>query len=661
MAWLALTGQEDVKAVPHAAALSLFDVTRDLWQMPPQLTPSAWVEQNRVLSGAQTFSPGPWRHELTPYLRGLMDLLGLPDVEEVWFEKAAQVGGSEGIRCWMAWAMARAPGPMILVLPDENKGREVFAERILPMFREPGLVHLVSNKRGDEQLSVIRLLNGGILRLGWARSPSSLATHPARYAIGDEIDKWAQFSGRESSPVNLLIARTKTYPQTRKIVMTSTPTTADGEIHRGRERCAVQLRYHVPCPACGQFQQLVLDQLKWPAAAAGEDQFRHGERVRVSGAAEYECRHCAARWPDRPETRNPILQAGVWAVAEVAAELPEILRREDPGMGGVVRTGWPSGRSVGLVLSEINCPLVPWSDTAGAFIKAVGDLAAMMEFRNQRAAEPFEAQITHKTAGVFAAKAQRPGPEEGVLPRWTRKVLATADVQADRVYYVLRAWGPYFLSRKIRHGMLPAPKGDPQAFALLYAETLGSQFEIEGGGGKLGVELLGIDTRYRGDEVKMFSLRDTLRIRPLLGVASEIPGLVRAKPTTFNLPGRKANYKTFQYEVDVDQCRDWLGAQIEATVRIDDGRGELVEHEAWQLCGPDDGDYDRQLASTQKVLVRRGAGQPQERWQRIADGAPDHYFDCETYQRAVAQMARVEMLAVQRAGRRSWSERLKRK
>ena len=85
--------------------------------------------------------------------------------------------------------------------------------------------------------------------------------------------------------------------------------------------------------------------------------------------------------------------------------------------------------------------------------------------------------------------------------------------------------------------------------------------------------------------------------------------------------------------------------------------------EAWQLCGPSEPDYNKQMASEHKVLIRRGAAQPVERWQKVSAGAQNHYWDCEVYQRAAAAMARIEMLAARDSagGRRSWSDRLRRR
>jgi hypothetical protein len=56
----------------------------------------------------------------------------------------------------------------LLVLPDENVGRRIMANRILPLFRSTaGLRDLTTRTARDVQLNSITLSNGFTLRLGW--------------------------------------------------------------------------------------------------------------------------------------------------------------------------------------------------------------------------------------------------------------------------------------------------------------------------------------------------------------------------------------------------------------------------------------------------------------------------------------------------------------
>lgn len=624
----------------------------DGWSRPEGLRPSEWATRYRRLSPSQSFAPGPMRHEQAPYLVGVMDVLALDAVQELWFEKAAQIGGSEALRTWMAWALDQYPGPMLLVLPDEAKGRKIFGDRILPLCREPKLAARLSDTKGDVHKALVKFTHGASIQLGWSGSASSLASDPARYTVSDEVDKFAPFAGRESDPISLIRARSKSWGLQAKRAFLGTPTTADGPIHVGREKCAVQLRYHVPCPACGVYQVMTMDQLRWPSRKTkdrdGRDEAPHeqADRIESLGLARYHCLACDKPWEEKQKAE--IVQRGVWAAREVANRLAE-LARETPS-GGIVTAGWPTGVSVGMQLNELPCLWVPWSQTAAAFLRAADQLGPLMEFRNQRMAEPFESRIVHRPASVFSVKSER-GGAAGVLPAWTRKVLATADVQESHVYYVVRAWGPDYLSRRVAHGVLPAPRGDPAAFSLLYSETLGQTWPREQGGTRT-ADLLLIDARYRKEEVQRFTLRDLQRIRPIRGVDRAIVGWATARQTSYtppHSPGRK--FALFAYDVDVGQCKDWLAGQIEATVRMLSADGELMEHEAWQLAAPDDEDYNRQMASEQKVLIRRGMARPLERWVKVVEGAKNHYWDCEVYQRAAAHLAKVEFLTTGSAKR----------
>lgn len=50
------------------------------------------------------------------------------------------------------------------------------------------------------------------------------------------------------------------------------------------------------------------------------------------------------------------------------------------------------------------------------------------------------------------------------------------------------------------------------------------------------------------------------------------------------------------------------------------------------------------MASEHKVLMRKPGGRQAEVWMPVTQGAPNHYFDVETLQFAMADMMRVDLL-----------------
>ena len=89
------------------------------------VSPSVWAEKYRRLSRRQSHRPGRWQHDNAPVLKGLMDILVDPRVEELSLVKAAQVGGSEAVRNVIGWLAHYDPDPVLIVLPDENTGKRI--------------------------------------------------------------------------------------------------------------------------------------------------------------------------------------------------------------------------------------------------------------------------------------------------------------------------------------------------------------------------------------------------------------------------------------------------------------------------------------------------------------------------------------------------------
>ncbi|GMU83739.1 MAG: hypothetical protein AMXMBFR47_36090 [Planctomycetota bacterium] len=189
-----------------------------------------------MLTRMQSARPGPWRNDHAPYLAGLMDLCANRAVEELTIVKAAQIGVSETLRNVVGYYAHQEPDPVLLVLPDEQSGRKIVAQRIVPLLRDtPSLRQLFTDASRDIQLRHVTLANGFTLRLGWSGSPASLASDPCRIVINDEVDKFQPWSGRESDPITLGYARTQSYEGRRLIINCSTPTTAEGLIWKRYE------------------------------------------------------------------------------------------------------------------------------------------------------------------------------------------------------------------------------------------------------------------------------------------------------------------------------------------------------------------------------------------------------------------------------------------
>jgi len=207
------------------------------------LTVSEWADLHRMLSPKASSLPGPWRTSRTPYLREVMDALSdRSPVQRVTLMSSTQVGKTEVGLNWLAYIIHHTPGPMLAVLPTLEVRKRWVRQRLDPLTQEsPALAELMDSRRRRDAANSedMRDYPGGMLVIGGANSPASLASMPIRYVLLDEVDRFPWQVGAEGDPIGLIDERQKTFPR-RKTLLVSTPTVRD----------ASRIEETAPSPRC---------------------------------------------------------------------------------------------------------------------------------------------------------------------------------------------------------------------------------------------------------------------------------------------------------------------------------------------------------------------------------------------------------------------------
>ena len=590
-----------------------------MWSPPERLSVSEWTSKYRVIVSLDAAEPGSWKHDRAPYLRGIMDALADPEVEEVFVMKAARVGGSEVGRNALCYWIDQDPGPTLIVFPNESKAKEQIENEIEPLLRKlPRLAPYVTASPRDIGQERIELRHMRIYP-GWSGSPTTLADRTIRYVWLSEVDKFQPFSGREADPVSLAKTRTQTYGHRRKLYAESTPTTRNGAICRAFDAATDKRRYWVPCPRCGDFQVLAWAQVKWPHDPALSRR-ELAARIEADRSAWVECAICHGRIDEHDKPK--IVDLGEWRC---------------DGTPGPIRAFHLSG-----LLSMLG---LTWSRMAAHFLRAVaakdeGDIGPLMEFVTQRLGEPFEEQRDALAENVFESKRAK-GHAPGVVPRWAGTLIATADTQRDGFWYVVRAWGRGERSRLI-------DRGRAGSFAELEGALRGRAYPIEGWPGEaMRVHFLAIDAGGGGDansdtsltdEVYRFCQRHPGWAAPLKGWGGMGRPKAPVAPSriTYIPPGgRRSPYDVTVNMVDTQYFKGVLAGLI--SVAAADGA-----EEKWEVCEDIDEEYVSHMTAERKMAIRKNGGVV-ETWQRIG-GRANHFFDAEVYQLAAARMVKAEIV-----------------
>lgn len=574
------------------------DEVRKAWELPERLTVSQWADRSRVLDAANA-EPGPWHTERTPYLKGVMDALNDSNIEDITIMASTQCGKTESMLNMMGYVIDQDPGPMLLVMPREDDAKSISSKRVIPMLRNSVALRSHFTTNSDDITKMEITLDRMTIFLAGANSPAALAQRPIRYLFLDETDKYPLFSGNESDPIKLSTERTRTF-WNRKIVKCSTPTTEDGYIFREYES-SDRRKYYVPCPFCEKKQILLWSQVKWP------EKIRDPEEIKSRRVAWYECAGCKKKITDGMKQR--MLLKGEW-IAEGFAGEGEFRRSR-----------------AGFWINAIYSPWLSFSEIAAEWLNSYEKPELLMNFINSWLAEPWRENLG-KTHPDEVRKLQRLF-QAGIVPAEALVLTGGVDVQKDHFYATIRAWGYHqrswnILAVRVEHW--------EDVIQVMFRTSYASENpNID----PFPVRLTCIDTGYRTSEVYEIcsAWRDITRPvkgRDQLGGIPYRSNVIERFPDTGAIiPGGLA-----LYTLDTSYFKDKVKRLMQNTA-LDGPAG-------WFIHKNPSHDYVKQLCSEHKVIIRdKKTRRAREEWRPVSTHAATHFWDCEIYGTAAAEMLRV--------------------
>jgi phage terminase large subunit GpA-like protein len=242
---------------------------------PARLKVSEWAEQFAVLPHEGNEEPGKYHLARMPHQAAMLDDPLDPSVSEIFWMLASQFTGKTAcltIQClYAAQALKRS---MVMVRSTGDTAKEWMREKFIPMLEEtPCMAGLFKNPRVRDSgsTSLNRRFPGGSLKAIGAKSAMRLRGGSAGIVFQDEIDSYETLK-REGDPCALADRAAKTFSRAWKI-KSSTPTLKGfSRIDSGYESGDKQ-KYFIPCPVCGEFQDLKFSQLKFSFTAEEHARF----------------------------------------------------------------------------------------------------------------------------------------------------------------------------------------------------------------------------------------------------------------------------------------------------------------------------------------------------------------------------------------------------
>lgn len=565
-----------------------------------RVTVSQWADRYRFLAPVSSAEPGRYRTARTPYLRKIMDCLSVHDPHrKVVFVKAAQIGGTEAGSNFLGYCMHIAPGPVMFVQPTDDMVKRLSKGRIDPLIENcPELLQRVAPSKSRDSNNTInqKNFNGGVLIMAGANSAAGLRSVPIRYLILDEVDAYPQDLDGEGSPIDLAIARTRTFPN-RKIFMLSTPT-IEGLSAIEREFLETdQNYYHVPCPFCGGMQRLVFSNLKWEQG--------HPESVR------YRCEHCGELIAERYKLE--MLAAGEW--------LPE-------------RPEKVSSDVIGFHLNSLYSPYGwhSWEQIVRDFLAARDNQSKLKVFVNttlgQTWAERGEAPPFKNLYN------RRETYRTNTVPDDVCFLTAGVDVQRDRLELEIVGWCADKRSYSIDYRVLEGDTAGTKVWDDL-AGVVGERWPRRDGM-EFPIRLMAVDTGYNTTHVYAFCRRFSAdKVVPVKG--QDHLGVSFAPPKTVDVTrsGKKVGSMRL-YNVGVS----FLKSELYACLRLEKDSNGVPPPNYCHFPEYDEHYFRGLTAEEQVVKVVRGYPRPQwvKRYER------NEPLDCRIYARAAAAIIGLDRL-----------------
>ncbi|MDP8728353.1 terminase gpA endonuclease subunit [Serratia marcescens] len=271
---------------------------------PPVLTPSEWVEKHlKFPDGPEAGQP----LKLFNFQKGMIDAIN-ESKKKIVFETSAQIGKTTILNGILFFKTATDPGNAGVL---QATGREVsqwLAGKIRPMIDySPMMQEIVTDKNDRNAVNngnQVQLKSGGFWYFMSLNSPSHLRGKTLPLMLLDEVDA-VESESDEGNPIEIAMQRATTFGDDARIFICSTPTGKYGAIHTQYEN-SDKRKFHVPCPKCGHFHEMVWENIKFDKIII------QGKQVPSPESAYYECPECAHRWSEGERVRA--VNKGKWVI-----------------------------------------------------------------------------------------------------------------------------------------------------------------------------------------------------------------------------------------------------------------------------------------------------------------------------------------------------------
>lgn len=624
--------------------------------------------------------PGQLQTRRFPIMRGIFDLAQQPHVHYVTLCASARVGKTLFSIVILLYWLAERVGSVVWLDPSGQSAKKFVRNELEHFLQQCPPVWSLAIVTKTAWQTLWKTFRGKILRIVASGAEADMHGFNAELAFINERDRCRDATKEDASSADKIIARTRLFPHTRKIVENSTPGVA-GEfspIYRSFLKGS-QHHCYLPCPHCTAAAQKKLKGKSAPRHIApvgwSEQSMEPGLagwqrltfavekklvpfdedlrplppntfREETTGQVRFEQ---FAQYADRTSPHDAtktervkvgydleaVEQGATYQCAHCGQDIAHVqLRWMLARYRWVAHNAKAAKDRISAHVWAALSPFESWGLIAKEFIEAKGDMAALIKFHNFTLGWPFIRQGTAvKEDDLDRVIARTPVRYvKGQLPMEPEFLTMTVDKNSEDYRYVIRAWGIHWET-----------EGRPTWSALIDWGLCHSWNEIlEMAGLKPGDD--GRERRFRwkdpktgevseymvsaglvdsgddADRVYEFCLRQTEIFDPYKGV-----GPIHTRGSKVRMS------KVLDEELDLWLCwSDYFAANLYYDcIKYGTAFGEPI---LWWLPTDIDGDYRKQLTDEY---------QSEDGW--VTRTRNNHFGDGEKMQRAFADRIEMEL------------------
>lgn len=284
-----------------------------------ELKPSDWIDRNRyVQKHISEHMYGQHDFSNVPYMRQIVDHLSPYDpVTHIVLMKGVRIGGTFAlVHNGVPYIISERPTNIMLISANKT-----LAEKTIQGvdFGIDGcnIRHLIgkatqtkTNAKGDTMQE--KFFNGGFKLFNFGgQSIANMRQESAGYIAADEVDAIKEGNTKGGSFTKAMEDRARGYGETKKIAYLGSPLLEVSSLIYRLYLRGNQNVYHVPCPKCGEYIELVWNERNENNTRYGVIfDVKNGEVIKKS--VRYRCGKCENEFTENKKLKKELLNNGIW-------------------------------------------------------------------------------------------------------------------------------------------------------------------------------------------------------------------------------------------------------------------------------------------------------------------------------------------------------------